>query len=290
MNKTLIEVLKIAGSGIGGVILTLFAQRVFPVSQEINLTINGEEVTITQSDYTELYNQNIDLQSEIEDLTTKLDKTKEELSIAESSLSEAEEKVTTLSSDMPKFEYSDLGINIEGTVGNNYAKGYLNIDGRNFILLDAIQDIVGKDVSYEENVLYVGHTTAEKVYLMDVCPPYDVSSYNRYSTEQFKMAGTDYKGFSMRLYGGYAQYVLINLNNQFSSLELDFGHVDGSEQSSCILNIYLDGNLVETLEQQPDSDVYHVNVPLNYGRHLKFELLKSYNDAIYGFGNIELQY
>lgn len=289
MKKILIEVLKITCSGLLGVFITIIYQSIVPASVKINLTINGEKVTVTQKKYTDLYNENMELQNKLETITAELEQTKGALSTAQANLTEAEEKITTLSGDMPKFEYSDLGINIEGTAGNNYAKGFLNIDGRDFILLDSVQDIVEKDVSYEENTLYIGHTTAEKVYLMDVCPPYDVSRNDCYSTEAFKMTGTNYKGFSMNIYNG-KQYVLINLNNQYSALEFDFGHVDGSDQAPCTLNIYIDDNLVKTIEQQPDSDISHVNIPLNYGRHLKLELEYKYWNATYGFGNLELQY
>lgn len=289
MNETLKKIFIGSLSGFAGVVLTILFQLFFPSTVKINLTINGEKVTVTQEKYTDLYNENAELKEELETITAELEQTKGALSTAQANLTEAEEKITTLSGDMPKFEYSDLGINIEGTAGNNYAKGFLNIDGRDFILLDSIQDIVGKDVSYEENTLYIGHTTAEKVYLMDICPPYDVSNTDRYSTEAFKMTGTDYKGFSMNLHSG-KQYALINLNNQFSTLEFDFGHVDGSHQNPCTLNIYIDDNLVKTIEQQPDSDVCPVSVPLNYGKHLKLEIVSQAWDAVYGFGNLELQY
>ncbi len=289
MNETLKKIFIGSLSGFAGVVLTIIFQLIFPSVVKLNLTINGEKVTVTQEKYTDLYNENMELQNKLESVTAELEQTKGALSTAQANLTEAEEKITTLSGDMPKFEYSDLGINIEGTAGNNYAKGFLNIDGRDFILLDSVQDIVEKDVSYEENILYIGHTTAEKVYLMDVCPPYDVSRNDCYSTEAFKMTGTNYKGFSLNLHDG-TQYALINLNNQFSALEFDFGHVDGSRQYSCTLNIYLDDNLVQTIEQQPDSDVAHVNIPLNYGKHLKLELTYQYPGSTYGFGNIELQY
>ena len=289
MNETLKKIFIGSLSGFAGVVLTIIFQLIFPSTVKLNLTINGEKVTVTQEKYTDLYNENAELKEELETITAELEQTKGALSTAQANLTEAEEKITTLSGDMPKFEYSDLGINIEGTAGNNYAKGFLNIDGRDFILLDSVRDIVGKDVSYEENVLYIGHTTAEKVYLMDICPPYDVSWADYYSTETLKMTGTDYRGFSMRLYGG-TEYILVNLNNQFSALEFDFGHVDGSDQRPCTLSIYIDNDIVQTIEQKPDSDITHVNIPLNYGRHLKFELLNGHSGTTYGFGNLELQY
>lgn len=289
MNEKMKVIASILFGGLGGSLILFVLQLIFPSTVKLRLTINGEDMIVTQEKYTDLYNENMELQNKLESVTAELEQTKGDLSTAQANLTEAEEKITTLSGDMPKFEYSDLGINIEGTAGNNYAKGFLNIDGRDFILLDSVQDIAGKDVSYEENTLYIGHTTAEKVYLMDVCPPYDNSNHDLYSTEVFKMTGTDYKGFSMRLYGG-TEYILVNLNNQFSALEFDFGHVDGSDQRPCTLNIYIDNDIVRTIEQKPDSDITHVSIPLNYGGHLKFELLNGYNGTTYGFGNLELQY
>ncbi|MCM1287610.1 MAG: hypothetical protein NC240_04820 [Clostridium sp.] len=289
MKKTSNKIFIALINGFIGSALTIIFQLIFPSTIKLNLTINGEKVIVTQEKYTNLYNENTELKNELEGVKAELEQTKECLSTAQSNLSEAEEKITTLSNDMPKFEYSDLGINKKGISGNNYTKGFLNIDGRNFILLDSVQDIVGEDVSYEDNTLYIGHTTAEKVYLMDICPPYDVSDNDRYSTETFKMTGINYEGFSMYLHGG-SQYALINLNKQFSLLEFDFGHVDGSYQNPCTLNIYLDNNLIKTVEQQPDSDICPISVPLNYGKHLKIEIVSEDWHATYGFGDLKLQY
>lgn len=146
---------------------------------------------------------------------------------------------------------------------------------------------VGNIVFDEDNVLYVGHTTGKKVNLMDVCPPYDVSHSNYYSTNSFNMAGKSYEGFSMEF--GSGEYVLVNLEGKYSNLMFDFGHVDGESKYDCTLNIYLDDKLEKTIEQRADADVSHIKIPLNYSKHLKLEFCSSVWTR-YGLGNIKLKY
>lgn len=90
---------------------------------------------------------------------------------------------------------------------------------------------------------------------------------------------------------GSSGYILINLNEKYSNLEFDLGHVDGAGKYDWTLNIYLDGKLDKTFEKKPDDIVTHENVQLNYAKQLKLEYTSEggcYTE--YGLGEIKLQY
>lgn len=295
MNIKISKILEVVGSGIGGVVLTLVVQQCFPSQQIINLTVNGESVKITEEDYSELYNLNNDLKKELSDTSQELSNVKNELEQKENELSNlqndlstAESELNALSKDMPKLEYSDLKINIDGVNKENFIKGYLDIDGRQFVLYDTLNQIVNNDINLQNNTLFIGHSTAEKVNLMDVCAPYDTDGSGGYDTTPFKMGGNQYNGFTMANNG--TRYVLINLKNQYSNLGFDFGHVDKSGNKKCTLNIYLDNNLAYSIEKYPDSDISSEIIPLNYAGLLKIEFVAPGINGSYGLGNIWLQY
>lgn len=231
---------------------------------------------------------------ESEVLKNQLSLAKDDLSSAQSELSKTqnilsstEDEFQSKLSEMPKVEYSDFDININGEVTENLKKSFLSIDGRDFVSFDTLNKITNEEVNYSDNVLYIGHDTGTKVDLMDVCPPYDVSSNNYYSEDSFEMTGKTYDGFSMVSYG--TQYVLVNIEGKYSNLIFDFGHIDGEDKCDCTLNIYLDDKLEKTIEQRADANVSHINIPLNYSNHLKFEFYSDYLTR-YGLGNIKLKY
>lgn len=288
MNTRIAKVFEIGCSGLVGVILTLGVQYIFPSHQvnEFNMIIDGKEYTFTESNASDLVNENTDLKNQLAHTQNDLTAIQTQLSETQTQLSSKEEELQNIISQTPNVEYSDFDININGEVTENLKKAFLNIDGREFISFDVLNKITEEEIKYSDNVLSVGHVTGKKVNLMDVCPPYDISRVDYYNTDSFNMTGKTYNGFWMDLYR--SEYVLINLDEQYSKIEFDFGHVDGSGQNNCILNIYLDDKLIKAIEQRADSNISHVDIPLNYGKHLKIEFDGSYTK--YGLGNIKLKY
>lgn len=234
-----------------------------------------------------VFKENEDFKNQLSLMNDELSSAQNELSETQNILSSKEEELQNKISETPKVEYSDFDININGEVTENLKKAFLNIDGRDFISFDTLNKITNEEVNYSDNVLYIGHTTGTKVDLMDTCPPYDVSDSYDYNEDSFEMTGKTYDGFSMELYG--TEYVLVNLEGKYSNLMFDFGHVDGEGKNDCTLNIYLDDKLEKTIEQRADANVSHINVPLNYSNHLKFEFYSPHTTR-YGLGNIKLEY
>jgi len=290
MNSRVAKVLEIGCSGIIGtvlgVLLTFAFQFFFPQANEFNFSFNGEEVTMTEADATSLLKENTDLNNQLAQTQNDLSVIQNQLSETQTQLARSQEELQNVVDGTPNVEYFDFDININGEITDKLKKSFLDIDGREFIAFETLNKIINEEVNYTDNVLYIGHSTGKKVDLMDVCPPYDVSNNDYYSTESFEMTGKTYNGFSMVSMG--TNYVLVNLDGQYSKIEFDFGHIDGASKYDCTLNIYLDDKLEKTIEQKADSNISHIIIPLNYANHLKFE----FNSILtqYGLGNIKLKY
>lgn len=260
-----------------GVLLTIGYQHFLSPPPSFTFIIDGKEVALTEPE----------LQEQLDATQSELDSTKEELDSTSNELNKLKTKIDE--KELVNVNYTDFTVNIDGETKNEYKNGMLDIEGKNYVLSTILNEITNEDIAYKDNILYVGHSTGAVVDLMDVCPPHDVYNNNSYSTDVFKMCGELYNdGFYLKS-GYYSEnYALINLKNQYSSLEFDFGHVDDTSHYECTLNIYIDDKLVETVDKQPDSMTEHKTIQLNYAKYLKIGITG--NNVTYGLGNIKLKY
>lgn len=122
-------------------------------------------------------------------------------------------------------------------------------------------------------------------------PPYE--AYVSYSTDPFIIQGKTYSnGFSV--FCSDYKYLLFNLENKYSSLQFDIGHIDGSGDYGCVVNFYIDDEYIKTITKNSQVDISHEEIPLNYGKILKMEILTKEEPtaspmcADYGFVNMIL--
>lgn len=222
MNKKIVKILEISCSGLAGIFLSLGYQHFIAPSPEITVVINGEEVSLTESE----------LQKQLNSTQNKLDTATEQLN-----------ELKSKTENIPEIEYSNLNLNVNGELLNNYEDGIININGKNYILFNSLNEIIKDEINFQNDTLSIGNSKEKIVDLMEVCPPYDASDENSYKTDSFKMEGEFYNGFSIKS-GYYSEsYVLVNLKNNFSNIEFDFGHVDETQNFECTLNVYLDEKL-----------------------------------------------
>ena len=151
-------------------------------------------------------------------------------------------------------------------------------EGTTYLPVRAVGEALGKDVKWEgeTKTVYVGEIPGKINYLVDVCPPYETDSYSEYHSSQaqfFEMGGKDYSnGFTLNGYpyrndkGGFA---LINLNGEYSTLEFEVGHVDGSDMYDGTLQFYLDGEFLQEIEVKAEGSVQKASVPLKHALQLK---------------------
>ena len=159
----------------------------------------------------------------------------------------------------------DMRIDAGETHGNPDAFAY---NGTTYVAVAAISKSLGENVIWDgaNQRVYIGEHEGASYNLLSVCPPYQTDNYEEFTT--VKMSGTKYaNGFSCGV--GYG---LFNLNGMYDSLSFDFGHIDGEDMESGILNIYLDDELVFSLDMEPDDMPEHYEVPLTGAIQMKIEI------------------
>ena len=200
---------------------------------------------------------------------------------------------------MMEVRYMDIKLVVDGVpIIPKYTNGVVVepfiYEGTTYLPVRAVGEALGKQVSWDGNTqtVYIGNVPGKYTYLMDVCPPYETPKINDIyrAPEYFKMMGTTvFHGFGLR--PAYdSSFAYFNLNGEYSTLEFDFGHMDGTNAYDATYAIYLDGDFVRTIDGTPDMMIQHISVPLNHALQLKI-VCQTYdsNWAFYGFGNAVLK-
>lgn len=148
-----------------------------------------------------------------------------------------------------------------------------------------------RQIEYEETSETNELSASEN--LMTVCPPYEVKTPVLFNDkDSFKMGGETYNnGFTYGAPGPAEEYfILFNLDGKYSSINFDFGHVDGSGVNDCTLMVYLDGEYVATLEKKSDELVTNETIELKGAKQMKmcFDTGGAGNFADYGLANIKV--
>ncbi len=146
-------------------------------------------------------------------------------------------------------------------------------NGTTYMPLRGTANLAGMEVEWDgmtQSVYLWDEIVPDGTYLMDVCPPYDVSMYcDEYytgSVKSFSMAGEKYN--NGLVFTGEGQNVLFNLNSKYSTIEFIVGHT-AHEQKEKTLYFFLDGKLTKELTLEPECMPKKISIPVKYALQLK---------------------
>ena len=129
--------------------------------------------------------------------------------------------------------------------------------------------------------------------LLSVCPPYE--TYNYDAPDKLSVMGTKYKNaFWFGSKYAHEAYAFFNVNGQYSLMEFDVGHVDGSDMRKKLLTVYLNGEAQDPITLYPDMMLTHYSFSISGISQVRLEMYytdSSPNDGAYtqyGFVNAKL--
>lgn len=170
------------------------------------------------------------------------------------------------------------GLEISSGINNGVAK----IDGRIYIATEAVDPFMNGTITFDEgqNILASGTTDSVAVTkedLLDTNILYDGKCYSiipNDDREELSVAGEEYREgilFDKLTYDDC--YTLLNLHNDYSTLVIDIGRLDGSDKADAELEVYLDEELSTTYSISSDTPIQTIEIPLNYAGSMKLRLV-----------------
>lgn len=318
MNKAIAHILEIGCSGIVGVALTIGYQHFFAPSQSFTFINKGEEVIVTETEYTELVEQNEKLNKQLSDLNKQLEDKQDQIdqknSIDEvnkiiqdainlgnnSDFVQALSILNSVENKTSEIEVliSDYTQKYESYISEqvNTLKSDQQLDEASELLKEALTIVPNSQVlkdkqeeiknSYPQNML-------------DVASAYQ-SGGNKYkeyissksgATDSFNMGGVKYTN-GMTFNADYnvfddVSWAIYNLDGKYNNLEFIVCHVDGTYNGDeTCLQIFYDGNLKEEIPLSPDMSPHQVSLDVSGVVQLKMQVPASGGDnPEYGVGN-----
>lgn len=129
----------------------------------------------------------------------------------------------------------------------------------------------------------------EGTYFLEVCPPYDkssyVSTYTALKGQSFEMAGEKY---SDGLVMSWGEYALFNLNSKYSTIECTIGHTNYQGYEKTVYFI-VDGKVVQEVTLEPECLPKKVSIPVQYGLQLKIQTGEGSGAQRIGIGNMTVR-
>lgn len=247
-------------SGLVGVLLTIGYQHFFAKPQSFTFVLNGEEVTLSQSDYLAQKEENESLQNKVSNLET----TNSNLTAEIESLNSQINELTNGLSDVPDVQFRNIELSIDGnSIPINSTNSSVIINNRTYYADDFINNILtsNTNVTIQDNTMYIGKIIKEKASLLDqwVIENHGVN-VNKNKTDSYGKTHTN------TLFFDNGNYIIYSLNEEYSLLKLNIAiSEDASLDQSSVLIIKADGNVVYTSQELTKTtqafDVF--DIPIN---------------------------
>ena len=242
-------------------------------------------IKVVIPEITEIVEDNAELKTESEKLKADYDsKDKELKQLKESLKNEA---------SFMEYEFYLKGNKINSNSSNSVAK----INDQLYFSQNVLEGICGDKLNEDSDnkIFYIGKYPEEQVDLLSVSEPYDPtypSCFKLGKDDSFKIQSNMYSdGFVLEASRDGLRSVKFNLDNKYSELSFNIGHVDGKPKNSIFtLNVYVDGQKQKEITCNADTVLEDKQiVPLNYGKTLKFEWICDDNDVLTQYGLINIK-
>lgn len=168
-------------------------------------------------------------------------------------------------------------------------------NGTTYMPVRGAANLAGMNVEWDgatQSVYLWDELPMDGTYLLDVCPPYEISkyyeAYMQADGKSFKMAGNKFSnGFTL---GSSERYAIFNLNGKYSNIEFTIGRLDGGSMINTTVSFFLDNKLIKEVYVKAEGLPQTVKIPVEHGLQLK--ILTSNNEgggADIGFGNVTVK-
>ena len=168
--------------------------------------------------------------------------------------------------------------------------------GTTYLPVRGTSELAGMEVTWDgatRSVYLWDNIMPDGAMLLEVCMPYRISKGTTYlgtKSQYFNMAGKKYTdGFVLYDASSNNSTVFFNLDGKFSEMSCVVGHIDGQETNDTNVNIYLDGNLFDTITVKGNELPKNISIPCKDVLQLQIKLEDPNGKSNYadiGFGNI----
>lgn len=275
---------------VGGIITGLFSLLIFSLGNYTTQDVLEKQVVENLSNYFDTVDSTMKYEEALYTAQSENSGLKQELNEYKKEVADKQDIIY----------YDPILVKNNIPIQSNSPKNVVYIDERLYISEQAISSLYGKPIIYNdsENVLYFNENSENDdsimVNLLDTNVLYDGVNHTIYKPtdgNSFSVGGTTYtSGFDINTRGGNEGYVLLNLNNTYSSIIFDVGRVDGTDKHDITLDIYINDEIYQTYNISPDTPSTHFDIPLDYAKSMKlhFRVPHLARESL-GFTNIYLK-
>lgn len=148
---------------------------------------------------------------------------------------------------------------------------YLKLQADFYELQQQVENLKSQ-INDSSEISYNYEDVSNELSFNRVCEAYEKGSNAFYDIRTITCQGIEYGNCiylnSLNYDNLVAKY---NLQNSYETLKFSLGKIDNSGNSTCVINFYIDGVQIYTINQSADSDIIEYVIPLNYGKIFEIE-------------------